>query len=62
MKNQMKALKRQRRLSSQTLKERYLHYFGGRASNAVALQVVVRDLIGEGIPRKTLVAWAVPVW
>jgi hypothetical protein len=55
----MKILDNQRHLGSQMLKEQYLQCFGERASNAAALQAVVRDLINEGIPRKTLVGWAV---
>jgi hypothetical protein len=44
---------------SQALKERFLQCFGARANNATALQDVVKKLIDHGVPRKTLVAWAV---
>jgi hypothetical protein len=43
----------------QTLKEKYVQYFGVRTDNTVLLQGVVRDLINESIQRRTLVAWAV---
>jgi hypothetical protein len=55
----MKTLNHGKQLSSQALKERYLLCFGVRANNATLLQGVVRDLIGEGISRQTLVGWAV---
>lgn len=54
----MKTRYHEKNLSSHTLKEKYLQYFGVRADNAATLQNVVRDLIDEGVPRKTLVAWA----
>jgi len=55
----MKTLNNREHLRSQALKERYLQCFGVRANNATLLQGVVGDLIGEGVSRQTLVAWAV---
>jgi hypothetical protein len=55
----MKTLNHGKQLSSQVLKERYLQCFGVRTNNTTLLQGVVRDLIDEGVPRQTLVAWAV---
>jgi hypothetical protein len=55
----MKTLNHGKPWSSPALKERYLQCFGVRANNATLLQGVVRDLIGEGISRQTLVGWAV---
>jgi hypothetical protein len=46
-------------LGSDTLKGKYLQWFSLRSDNATVLRDVVRDLIEEGIPRQTLVAWAV---
>lgn len=53
----MKPLGNRKLLGS--LKQRYLHCFGVRANHATRLQGIVRDLIGEGVPRRTLVAWAI---
>ena len=47
------------RVDFNTLKERYLQCFGVRADNAALLQAAVRELIGAGFSRRTLVAWAV---
>ncbi|HTV43101.1 MAG TPA: hypothetical protein VMF08_21230 [Candidatus Sulfotelmatobacter sp.] len=57
--NALKAetLKNGKPLSS--LKKRYLQCFGARANNVATLQGIVRDLIEDGISRRTLVAWAV---
>jgi hypothetical protein len=55
----MKAPNHGKQLSSQVLKERYLQCFGVRANNVALLQGVVKDLLDGGVPRKTLVAWAV---
>lgn len=55
----MKTLNHGKQHSSQALKERFLQCFGVRANNAALLHDVVKDLIGGGIPRQTLVAWAV---
>ena len=58
-KHQTKALKNRKPLGSESLKEQYLQCFGVRANNATMLQGIVRDVIETGIPRQTLVAWAV---
>ena len=55
----MKTLKHGKQYSSAALKERFLQCFGVRANNTALLHDVVKDLIGGGIPRQTLVAWAV---
>jgi hypothetical protein len=55
----MKILSHGKQLSSQALKERFLRCFGVRVNNAALLQDLVKDLIGEGVSRQTLVAWAV---
>jgi hypothetical protein len=55
----MKTFNNGKHVSSKALKERYLQCFGVRVNNADLLQGVVRDLIGEGVSRQTLVAWAV---
>jgi hypothetical protein len=52
-----KTLKNRKPLGS--LKERYLQCFGVRANSVATLQGVVRDLIEDGVSRRTLVAWAV---
>jgi hypothetical protein len=46
-------------LASKALKEQFLECIGVRANHAVLLRSVVRELIDEGVPRRTLVAWAV---
>ncbi len=53
----MKTLRNREPLGS--LKKRYLQCFGVRANNVATLQGVVRDLIEDGVSRRTLVAWAV---
>jgi hypothetical protein len=58
-KHQTKVLKNRKPLGSGALKARYLQCFGARTNNAAALQGVVKNLIDEGIPRQTLVKWAV---
>ena len=45
------------RVGHQTLKGRYLQYLHERADNAVCLRGVVKNLLDEGVPRRTLVAW-----
>lgn len=44
---------------SKTLKEQFLQCFGVRTDNTAVLQGVVRSLIDQGVPRQTLVKWAV---
>jgi hypothetical protein len=46
-------------MDSMALKGKNLQYFSGRADNSVLLRGVVKDLIGEGFSRGTLVKWAV---
>ena len=41
------------------LKRKFLKCFGIRATNMVAWQEVVMDLTDQGVPRETLVDWAV---
>ncbi|HEX3625381.1 MAG TPA: hypothetical protein VH280_08150 [Verrucomicrobiae bacterium] len=41
------------------LKERYLQCFGVRANNVTTLQGIVRNLIEDGVSRRTLATWAV---
>ena len=53
----MKTLNNGKHLGSLVLKERCGRCFGERANIAAALQVVVMNLVDEGIPRKTLVEW-----
>ena len=44
---------------SETFRERFLECFSGHEDNANKLKDVVRELIAEGVPRRTLVGWAV---
>jgi hypothetical protein len=46
-------------LDREALKRKYLRCFGVRVINSTALQEAVQALIRQGVPRKTLVAWAV---
>jgi hypothetical protein len=54
-----KSLKPGEHLGSTMLKGRYLRYFRGRADNAILLPDVVKDLLDERVPRRTLVAWVI---
>ena len=55
----MKTLNGTGRPNGKALKKKFLECFAYRSSGATALQGVVKWLIGQGISRKTLVAWAV---
>lgn len=46
-------------MNSGALKEKFLRCFALRLSNSTKLHGVVRDLIGTGVSRKTLMNWAV---
>ncbi|HWY32526.1 MAG TPA: hypothetical protein VNX46_17310 [Candidatus Acidoferrum sp.] len=46
-------------MNSDALKEKFLRCVGLHLSNSTTLRGVVRDLIGEGVSKKTLTIWAV---